>query len=284
MEDIAPILLDKIKELFNIGKENNENIKDLLAKLKNKKAGYIEAGEFADELGKILAEAYGEVFTMELLPDGRLYYNIATRTIEPTMKSLQAEIADFSETVQEELNKRAKLGISPIKAELNQNKIDGIIDRVSNAEKIDDIKWILNEPIKTFARSVVDDSIKANAEFQGASGLTPKIIRKSSGNCCEWCTNIVGSYEYPNVPQDVYRRHNRCGCTVDYVVGKYRKNVHNNNTGTRRYVKDKYGSYVLSKDARIERAKQMAATEKERKEAARQKRIETWEKKKNSGV
>lgn len=279
MEDIAPILLKEIEELFNKGKENNAHIKTLVNKLKDKKAGYIEAGEYADELGKILAEAYGEVFTMEILPDGKLYYNIATRTVTPTMKGLQAEIADFSKTVQEELNKNAKLGVKPIKAELKQDKIDGIVDRLSNAESFDDIKWILDEPIKTFARSVVDDAIKTNAEFQWDSGLTPKIIRKSSGNCCEWCTNIVGKYEYPNVPQDVYRRHNRCKCSVDYVVGKYRKNVHNNNTGMRRYVKDEFDTYVLSKEARIERSKQMAATEKERKEADRKKRIETWEKK-----
>lgn len=227
MEDIAPILLKQIKELFDNGKDNNEHIKILLDKLKSKEAGYIDAGEYADELGKILAEAYGEVFTMEVLPDGKLYYNIATRTVEPTMKSLQAEIAGFSEVVQEELNKQSKLGLKPIKAELKQDKIDGIVDRLSNAETIDDIKWILDEPIKTFARSVVDDSIKANADFHAKSGLAPKIVRKSSGNCCEWCTKLEGVYLYPDVPQDVYRRHNRCGCTVDYVAGKRKQNVWN---------------------------------------------------------
>lgn len=225
MEDIAPILLKQIEELFNNGKENNEHIKTLLDKLKGKKAGYIDAGEYADELGKILAEAYGEVFTMEVLPDGKLYYNIATRTVEPTMQSLQAEISGFAESVQEELNKQSKLGLKPIKAELNKDKIDGIVDRLSNAESIDDIKWILDEPIKTFARSVVDDSIKANADFHGKSGMTPKLIRRSSGNCCEWCTRLEGVYEYPDVPKDVYRRHNRCRCTVDFVVGKRKQNV-----------------------------------------------------------
>lgn len=223
MEDIAPILLKQIEELFNKGKENNEHIKMLLAKLKGKEAGYIDAGEYADELGKILAEVYGEVFTMEILPDGKFYYNIAKRTVEPTMKGLQSDIADLTETVQEQLNKQAGLGIKPLRPELKQDKIDGIINRLSNAESFDDIKWILNEPIKTFARSVVDDSIRVNAEFQGKSGLTPKIIRRSSGGCCEWCTNIVGDYEYPNVPKDVYRRHNRCRCTVDYVPSNGKK-------------------------------------------------------------
>lgn len=273
MEDISQILKEQIEELFRTGKEGSEKIKAILAKLKNKEAGYIEAGEYADELGEILAKAYGEVFAFDVLPDGRLYYNIATRTVAPTMKNVYSDIADITEEVQEQLNKQAGIGIKPIRPELNQDKIDGIIDRVSNAENIEDVKWILDEPIKTFARSVVDDSVKANAEFQGESGMSPKIIRKSSGNCCEWCTNLVGEYTYPSVPQDVYRRHNRCKCTVDYVVGKYRKNVHNNNTGLLRN----------SKEARLERAKQMAATEKQRKEAARKRRLETWANKKSGG-
>lgn len=222
MEDIAPLLLEQIKELYKQGKEGNKKI---IAILKNKKAGYIEAGEYADELGKILADSLGNTFAVGILPDGRLYYNIAKRTVEPTMQDLQSEIADFTEAVQERLNNQAGLGIKAIRPELKQDRIDGIIDRLSNAESFEDIKWIIDEPIKTFARSTVDDAIKANAEFQGKSGMSPKIIRRSSGNCCEWCTAIEGSYEYPDVPKDVYRRHNRCGCTVDYVVGKRKQNV-----------------------------------------------------------
>ena len=277
MEDIAPKLLEQIKKLYSQGKLDNEKLNRILAK---GKFDYIDASEYANELGNLLSNAFGGVFTVDTLPDGRLYFNIAKRTVEPTMKELQSDIADFTEEVQKQLNDAAKIGIKPIKPTLNQDKIDGIIDRLADAESIDDIKWILDEPIKTFARSIVDDAIETNAEFHWESGMSPKIVRKSSGNCCEWCTNLEGTYEYPNVPKDVYRRHNRCRCTVDYISGKHRKNVHNNNTGNRRYVKDKYGTYVLSKEARLEHAKQMAATEKERQAAARRKRIETWKKKK----
>lgn len=108
---------------------------------------------------------------------------------------------------------------------------------------------------------------------------TPKITRTIAGNCCAWCRSLVGDYLYPDVPRNVYRRHNYCKCKVDYIVGKHHKNVHNNNTGKRRYEKDKYGNYVLTKDARIEHAQYMKDTEIESKEAARQKHIETWEKK-----
>lgn len=223
MEDIAPSLLKQIEELYSQEKNSSEKIKQLTAKIKTGKISYIDAGEYADELGCILSSIYGSALTIDVLPDGKFYYNIAKRTVEPTMKGLQSDIADFTEEVQKHLNDVAKIGIKPIRPELNQDKIDGIIDRLSNAESFDDIAWILDEPIKTFARSVVDDAIEANAEFHGKSGMTPKIIRKSSGKCCAWCTNLVGTYKYPNVPDDVYHRHSKCKCTVDYVPSNGKK-------------------------------------------------------------
>lgn len=225
MEDIAPALLEQIKELYKNEKNSSIKIKNILDKLKEKNANFVDASEYANELGEILSKVFGDTFSVEVLPDGKMYYNIAKRTVEPTMKALQSDIADLTEELQENLNKQAGLGIKPLRPEVNQDRIDGIIDRLAEAENFDDIKWILQEPVKTFARSVVDDAILTNAEFHGKSGLAPKIIRKSSGNCCKWCTNLVGEYNYPNVPKDVYRRHNRCRCTVDYVVGKRKQNV-----------------------------------------------------------
>ena len=227
MEDIAPILLKQIEELYKQEKNSSEKVKRILEKIKEGKISYIDAGEYADELGKILSDAYGSVFTMETLPDGKMYYNIAKRTVEPTMIGLQSDIADITDEVQTILNAQAGLGINPIRPTLEQDKIDGIVDRLSNTEIFDEIKWILEEPIKTFARSVVDDSVKANAEFHSKAGMASKIVRKMAGNCCDWCKAVAGTYTYPNVPQDVYRRHQRCRCTVDYVVGKRKQNVWN---------------------------------------------------------
>ena len=227
MEDVAPKLLQRIEELYKHEKNSSEKVKHILKKIKEGKISYIDAGEYADELGRILSDAYGSVFTMETLPDGKMYYNIAKRTVEPTMIGMHTDIADITDEVQTILNGQAGLGINPVRPVLVQDKIDGIIDRLSNAETFEDIAWILAEPIKTFARSVVDDSVKANAEFHSKSGMSPKIVRKMAGNCCDWCKAVAGTYSYPNVPHDVYRRHQRCRCTVDYVVGKRKQDVWN---------------------------------------------------------
>jgi hypothetical protein len=136
-------------------------------------------------------------------------------------------VADYCEAVQTELNKAAGIGIKAIRPELNQDKIDGIVNRLSEEDAFEKISWILEEPVLNFIQSVVDDAVKENAEFHHKAGLGPKIIRKEVGNCCDWCKKVVGSYEYPDVPKDVYRRHRYCRCTVEYDPGDGRRqNAH----------------------------------------------------------
>lgn len=89
---------------------------------------------------------------------------------------------------------------------------------------------MLKEPITNFTQAVVDDTVKTNAEFHSNLGLSPKIVRKEHGSCCDWCKKLVGSYNYndiSNTGNDVFRRHRHCRCTVEYVPDKKsRQNVH----------------------------------------------------------
>lgn len=280
-DDITPGLLKKIQDDFQKNFDKSAVISDLYKKVRDGTATYKEANEFAIEIGDILAGAFKSNLSSNVLPNGRMYYNIAQRIIEPTMKNNYDLITDVTNQVQTSLNKASRIGIKAIKPDLNQDRIHGIVNKVSDAEVFDDVAWVLDEPIRVFSQSIVDDAIKANADFQYSTGLSPKIERTTSGNCCEWCKNLAGVYSYPDVPKEVYQRHDYCRCKVDYLAGKKRENIHHGNTGKRRYVKDEYNTYVKTKEERIAHAKQMADTEKERKEIARQKRIATWEKKKS---
>ncbi|MBE5852270.1 MAG: hypothetical protein E7299_04860 [Lachnospiraceae bacterium] len=227
MEDIAPKLLEKIQKDFQTMFDKSEIISKLYAKVRDGTATYKEANEFSVEVGHILANAYGNNLSSEVLPDGKMYYNIAKRVIRPTMENNYHLITEVTKEVQRSLNSEAGIGIKPIIPELNQDRIDGILNRISSEDIFDDVKWILGEPVVNFSQSIVDDAIKVNAEFHGKAGMKPKIVRKMAGNCCEWCKAVTGKYFYPDVPQDVYRRHQRCRCTVDYVPGDGKvQNVH----------------------------------------------------------
>lgn len=233
MEDIAPVLLKKIQQDFQNGFDKSSMIEGLYAKVRDGTATYKEANEFALETGELLAKAYRNNISSDALPDGKLYYNIAQRILNPTLRNNYELITDVTEQVQKALNDAANIGIKPVKPELNQDRIDGIINRASDADNYDAVSWILDEPVMNFSQSIVDDSIRENAEFHAKAGMSPKIVRKLHGGCCEWCRALAGTYSYPDVPKDVYRRHQRCRCTVDYYPGNGKiQNVHSKQWNT----------------------------------------------------
>lgn len=152
------------------------------------------------------------------------------------------------------------------------------------ATDFENVYNVIDRVLETASKSIVDNKIDINSKFVGDSGLSPKVIRKLNGKCCDWCTKIAGTYEYPFVPKDVYRRHDNCDCTVDYVVGDKKTSIHSGQEGKRTYVQDEYGNYEKTKEARIAHTEKMKETEEERKRIAREKRMATWqEKKQNKG-
>lgn len=222
--DIAPALLEKLRNAFKEKFNQNKKIKDLYQVIQEGKATYREVNELSIEVGDILAKVFQENLSSDILPDGRMYYNIAKRTVEPMMVNNYNIVIDNGVIVQELLNQKAGMRIKVQVPALNQNRIDGIIDRLDAEEVFDDIKWILDEPVKNFTQAVVDDLVKVNVEFHYNLGLRPKIVRKAAPGCCKWCDALEGEYEYPDdVPDDVYRRHRFCRCTVEYDPGDGRR-------------------------------------------------------------
>lgn len=104
-----------------------------------------------------------------------------------------------------------------------QELIDGIIDKVSDSDHFEDVAWVLDAPIVNHTMGRVDDIIHKNVDLHAKAGLSPKVVRKEVGDCCDWCKEVVGTYEYPDVPADVYKRHDRCKCVVEYYPGDGRK-------------------------------------------------------------
>lgn len=223
MDDIVPSLLEKIQSDFTTRSLASAKLKNALKSLKSRKADYLTVNDFAIEVGNILSSVFADNITVELLPDGRMYYNIAERILDPTMLNNYNLISDFSSDVQSLLNEVAGINIRPQTAELNQDRINGLIERLSEATNFDDIKWILDDPIINFCQSIVDDSIKANADFHYDAGFKPVITRRLGGDACDWCRNLAGTYDYHSEPPDIYRRHERCRCTVDYKPDKKRR-------------------------------------------------------------
>jgi len=219
MNDITPELLEKINKLFDERTSESEKLKDAVKKLTLKEANYVDANNFAIEIGDILSTVLNETIDVSILPDGRMYYNIADRILNPTMSKNHELISEFTADVQKNLNTKAGLHLKTQVPDLNQDRIDGIVNRISSETDFDVIKWILGDPIVTFSQSVVDDSIKANADFQASAGLQPILTRKLRGKACKWCRALAGAYDYSNLPKEIYQRHDNWRCTIEYDPG-----------------------------------------------------------------
>lgn len=218
-EDVAPALLDAIRADFSARLGGRKRATQLLELIQQGVGTYQDANDYSKQVGEALSEAFQANLSGAVLPDGRMYWNIADRVVRPLLEEDHSLVAAAAEQVQTTLNEAAGLGLQAQSVPLNESRVKGFLDRLSSALQYDDIAWILGEPVVNFSQAVVDESIRRNVDFQGKSGLRPRVRRRADPNCCPWCRALAGSYSYPDVPDDVYRRHENCRCDVTYTPG-----------------------------------------------------------------
>lgn len=228
--DIVPSLLETIQKQFDEEIKSNETIKAILKKQKQGAVDYTDSLSFAKELGVSLKKVLQKNINEDMLPDGRMYYNIAQRLLEPMIKQNYDLVSRQCEVTQNLLNKKANLSLKAIVPEYDEEKTASIIDYISNADKYSQREKSFLDSLETNAKSVVDDSVRENADFHYNAGLRPKIIRTTVGKTCKWCQAMAGVYDYSkvnNTGNDVFRRHANCDCTVVYDPGNGSKTVQN---------------------------------------------------------
>lgn len=216
MKDIVPELLEAIEQDFKKRYDASLKIQRIAKLIDTGKATYAEANDYAIEVGEILAAVFKDHISADILPDGRMYYNIAERILNPTLKNNHDLISTAAAQTQTALNRASKIGVKGIQAPLNQDRIDGLIEKLTEEPEFEKVAWVLDEPVINFSQSIIDDTAELNAEFQHKSGLRPTVTRKVVADCCDWCRELAGEYTYPDVPKDIYRRHRFCRCTIEY--------------------------------------------------------------------
>ena len=246
--DVLPGILQEVQERFERDFGKSEIVRNAFAALKAKKATYKTANEFAVEIGEILSKALGASLSADKLPDGKMYYNIAQRLLTDVLGRNHELVSGYASDVQKNLNDEAKIGLKVQVPELNQDRIAGIVNRFSSEENFEDVSWLLGEPIVNFTQSIIDDTIRKNAEFHAKTGLVPTISRHSTGRCCKWCDSLVGNYIYGEEPANFYRRHQHCTCVIDY----HPKNGKRQNSWTKKFSKDSSNELEIRKQMNID--------------------------------
>lgn len=221
MEGLEKLVRDKFSELF----EKDKSIEATYRKIKRGTATYEDAHKFSLAIGELLESTLSDM--IDRLPEGADLMEIANSIVEKALTQNYRLSSLVCETVQDELNSMARIGLKAIEPGIDKGRIQTIKEAFIEAQTPEAMKVALGEDVKTFTLAVVDDWVKANADFQKQSGLEPIIARKWSGRFSshdtkhtDWCKDLEGVWEYGDHPSRVFARHQGCTCTVMYYPNK----------------------------------------------------------------
>lgn len=272
MSDIAPELLQKLQNVFRKKVEEDPALNNIRKKMAEKSAGSEDAECFSVRIGELLGETFGEVLQPGTLPNDIMYYNIASRIVPPLMKEEFNYVSNASVDIiriQNEQHGGSLARTIVNRTKINPNRIDGMVN-LACSKPFPAVKRTFLEAMVNFAQNVNAQTVHQNAEDNYRMGFSPKLHRKSSGNCCKWCSEKAGDYDYrPKMDRDVFRRHANCRCQILYDpdgTGKRLQDSHTKKWGTEKELR-KQNQERLKKQEE-EREKQLKGKKLEKKVGA----------------
>ena len=226
MTDVVPGLLSEIETAFKSHNMTDRKLATVSKRIRDGTATQIDGHTYAERLGKNASKALQDVLIEENLPDGKLYYNIATRTVIPTLENNQALINEAATEIQKTIDVKNKIHLNPVKPVFPAERINGLIDKMT-ADDItleEALVWI-REPIVNNSEAFFDDFIRENAQFRNEAGMKSTITRVAEYKACDWCKNLEGTYEYGKHPSEIFARHEFCRCEVTFTSNRTSQNV-----------------------------------------------------------
>lgn len=227
MADIGAELLEKIRDEFQKTCKADKYIQSVLKKIEGGTAKMEEVALLSKQLGLRASQAIGAYVNASALPDGKMYYNIADTILTGVLKDNYDVINSAAAECQKALDKTAGINITPQQAAFPTERVQAVVNAASVPDIAEEVMIRrMTAPVQNITESFYNDYVQKNVKLRSDAGLDCYIIRNDHGGCCKWCSKLAGKYHYPeDVPKDVYRRHDNCGCTVTYLNGRKAQNV-----------------------------------------------------------
>lgn len=223
MEDVAPELYSEIQKLYTQSVRSDSKIMGIVSKVKEGKGTQSDLRVMSERLGKHASDALKQVLKVDRLPDGKLYWNIAERTIKPTLEQMHstvnaiASLEKRAEDIQHGIKLALKTGGDP------SWRINEVMNFASNSVSQTELTNALTEPVKTTVLDFLDDFEKINAKTRAEAGIKQYVIREYDGvglkaGDCHWCIERAGTWTYQEaIDNGVFERHPGCGCSIEVV-------------------------------------------------------------------
>ncbi len=210
-----PEILSTMQQEYEDRSKNDKKLGQIRKQIKAG-ATYSEAEAYAARSGEILSGVLKNNIDADVFADEDL-----NGLVVPMMRTNYEKVVSATSSVQATLNKAANIGIKPIVPEFNEGAAFNLVDKMRSYDSFEEAEWLLGEPVVTNSMKCVDEMLRENADFQYRSGMSPKIVRTAEANCCDWCQELAGVYEYSELTNtdEVWQRHANCKCEVTFVPG-----------------------------------------------------------------
>lgn len=199
--------------------EQDPELIRLRQKIESGKATYADTAAYSNRAGKLL----GEIFSRRL-PE------IPLEEREPLCVELlhdrYIDINAAIDTAQRFMDEALGIHIAPQHAPFDSERGHQIGSALRDLSKpVETLQRRAKAATETATKAIHDDRMKTEAKFRHNAGLDCRITRVAVNGCCPWCSDVAGRYVYGEEPDDIYRRHDNCDCTVTFENGRKRQDV-----------------------------------------------------------
>lgn len=191
----------------------------LRRKIESGKADFNDTFRYSDRAAKLL----GEIFARRL-PD--IPADEREAICVAILHDRYTDINALCDRVQRMMDEAAGLHLNPQHAPFPEERAHTIGASTADQTKpLETQQRRAEGAAATATRAMHDDRMEAEADTRSRLGLQCYITRLTDGNCCPWCNDVAGRYEYGEEPENIYQRHDNCSCTVTYECGRMRQDV-----------------------------------------------------------
>jgi len=191
--------------------------------LAEKAWSYKDAHEFADKA----ADLVFEVLKLYMGDPANITREEAVQIFTAVMKKNHEEVVRVCARAQNDMYRKAGVGLKALTPEFNADKARGLATVVTESEEITDD--YLRNLVKNNSLGVVDETLRINAAAATNMGLAVHITRTyddvglhGGKDVCQWCMDREGDWDnYAEAYHaGAFERHPGCGCMIEYHVGK----------------------------------------------------------------
>ena len=124
--DIVPELYEQTKAEFKKNIQSSKQIQSILESLETETA----TGKDMCEFSRLVGECAADALESNLTPEKHLYWNIASRIIEPLLKEVHKIVIDAATKQWESSDKKNGIGMKCIRIGFPEDRVKDLINKI----------------------------------------------------------------------------------------------------------------------------------------------------------